>query len=148
MPLNPKILCLTFSSLTLSRMSFQLHQDPVVHFNIAATYWTLKRRFRYWLNIYNMFFLLLFMLLQLFLLFLPFPISSQSYPLPSPHQSPYRCLCPWIVHKCSLVSPSPSFIQYVFNVTFETSYFLFVWKYMYMLIPYILSKSFVSLSVL
>ena len=46
-----------------------------------------------------------FMLLQLFLLFLPFPTSTQGHPFSSLSQSPNRCLCPWVMHKCSVVNP-------------------------------------------
>ena len=48
---------------------------------------------------------LLFMLLELFLLFLPFPTSTQPHLLPSPSQPPYCRLCPWAVQKCSLGNP-------------------------------------------
>ena len=45
-------------------------------------------------------FFLLFKLLQLFPLS-PFLSLTQPHPLLTPSQSPYYCLYPWFVHKCS-----------------------------------------------
>ena len=45
------------------------------------------------------------MLLQLFPPFLPFSTSTQPHILSSLSRSPFCCLCPWVVHTCSLVNP-------------------------------------------